>query len=132
VSVGGYELNADLNAAYNIRNIHQALLGLSLAGGSKSVQSSDLSYPPIGLPISEVQAVRRKKTVVDLPFSVLIELFSARKIVIAHVVLVFPCNITYVMLQGNNFYKPPQLATTQLLVAVLVLTTSSLPPKPII
>jgi hypothetical protein len=30
-------LNADLNAAYNIRNIHQALFGMSLAGGSKSV-----------------------------------------------------------------------------------------------
>jgi putative transposase len=58
----GYELNADLNAAYNIRNKHQALFGMSLAGGSKS---SDLSYPPIGLPVSEVQAVRRKKTVVD-------------------------------------------------------------------
>jgi hypothetical protein len=63
MSVGGYELNADLNAAYNIRNIHQALFGISLAGGSKS---SDLSYLPIGLPIREVQAVRRKKTVVDL------------------------------------------------------------------
>jgi transposase len=62
VSVGGYELNADLNAAYNIRNIHQASLGMFTPGGS---QSSDLSYPLTRLPVSEVQAVRRKKTVVD-------------------------------------------------------------------
>jgi putative transposase len=58
----GYELNADLNAAYNIRNKHLASFGMSLAGGSKS---SDLSYPPIVQTIDELQAVRRKKTVVD-------------------------------------------------------------------
>jgi hypothetical protein len=37
---------------------------LRLVGRS---QSSDLSYPLTRLPVSEVQAVRRKKTVVDFP-----------------------------------------------------------------
>jgi putative transposase len=50
----GYELNADLNAAYNIRNKHLASLGMSLAGGSPS---TDLSYPLTRLPVREVQAV---------------------------------------------------------------------------
>jgi IS605 OrfB family transposase len=45
-----YQLNADLNASYNIRDKHLASLGISLAGGP---QSMGLSHPPSG----EVQAV---------------------------------------------------------------------------
>lgn len=45
-----YQLNADLNASYNIRDKHLASLGISLAGGP---QSMGLSLPPSG----EVQAV---------------------------------------------------------------------------
>lgn len=47
----GYQLNADLNASYNIKAKHLATLGISLSGGSSS---SDLSCPPSG----ETQAPR--------------------------------------------------------------------------
>jgi putative transposase len=45
-----YQLNADLNASYNIRDKHLATLGMSLGSGP---QSMGLSHPPSG----EVQAV---------------------------------------------------------------------------
>ena len=45
-----YQLNADLNASYNIRDKHLATLGISLGSGP---QSMGLSHPPSG----EVQAV---------------------------------------------------------------------------
>ncbi len=40
-----YQLNADLNASYNIRSKHLASLGISLAGGPQSI---GLSSPPPG------------------------------------------------------------------------------------
>ncbi len=45
-----YQLNADLNASYNIRDKHLASFGIALAGGPQSI---GLSQPPSG----ELQAV---------------------------------------------------------------------------
>jgi putative transposase len=45
-----YQLNADLNAAYNIRDKHHASLGIALAGGPQSI---GLTYPAL---VVEVQA----------------------------------------------------------------------------